>query len=108
MLSLLIGREVVEGLGLDIRGSSKTLEYNGRSPPSGRTLLCDSFTRAICRSSDPPTSWVPCGETSTIPFVPASARGSVAAFVVQASTASAFGPYIIQLARVTLFNLFCG
>ena len=31
VLSLLIGRDVVEGLGLDIKGSSKTLEYNGRS-----------------------------------------------------------------------------
>ena len=33
VLSLLIGRDVVEGLGLDIKGSSKTLEYNGRSQP---------------------------------------------------------------------------
>ena len=31
--SLLIGRGVVEGLGLDIKGSSETLEYNGRSQP---------------------------------------------------------------------------
>ena len=33
VLSLLIGRDVVDGLGLDIKGSSKTLEYNGRSQP---------------------------------------------------------------------------
>ena len=33
VLSLLIGRDVEEGLGLDIKGSSKTLEYNGRSQP---------------------------------------------------------------------------
>ena len=33
VLPLLIGRDVVEGLGLDIKGSSKTLEYNGRSQP---------------------------------------------------------------------------
>ena len=33
VLSLLIGRDVVEGLGLDIKGSSKTFEYNGRSQP---------------------------------------------------------------------------
>ena len=33
VFSLLIGRDVVEGLGLDIKGSSKTLEYNGRSQP---------------------------------------------------------------------------
>ena len=32
-LPLLIGRDVVEGLGLDIKGSSKTLECNGRSQP---------------------------------------------------------------------------
>ena len=33
VLSLLIGRGVVEGLGLDIKGSNKTLEYNGLSQP---------------------------------------------------------------------------
>ena len=33
VLSLLIGRDVVEALGLYIKGSSKTLEYNGRSEP---------------------------------------------------------------------------
>ena len=33
VLSLLIGRDVVEGLGLDIKGSSKTLEDNGQSQP---------------------------------------------------------------------------
>ena len=31
VLSLRLGRDVVEVLGLDIKGSSKTLEYNGRS-----------------------------------------------------------------------------
>ena len=33
VLSLLIGRDVVEGLGPDIKGGSKTLENNGRSQP---------------------------------------------------------------------------
>ena len=46
VLSLLIERDVVEGLGLDIKGSSKTLEYNGRITTVGRlggwTLLRDS------------------------------------------------------------------
>ena len=31
VISLLIGRDVVEGLGLDIKGSSKILEYNGHN-----------------------------------------------------------------------------
>ena len=33
VLSLLFGRDVVGGLGVDIKGSIKTLEYNGRSQP---------------------------------------------------------------------------
>ena len=66
VLSLLIGRDVVEGLGLDIKGSSKTLGYNGRSQP-----LEDSVAGHYCvtlsperyagllkleSSPDPPTS----------------------------------------------------
>ena len=54
VLSLLSGRDVVEGLGLDIKGGSKTLEYNGRSQPleeiGGWTLLRDSVARAVCRT----------------------------------------------------------
>ena len=38
LLSLLIGRDVVVGLGLDNKGSSKILEYNGRSQPQTRWL----------------------------------------------------------------------
>ena len=66
VLSLLIGRDVVEGLGLDIKGSSKILEYRGRSQP-----LEDSVAGHYCvtlsperhagllkleSSPDPPTS----------------------------------------------------
>ena len=51
VLSLLIERDVVEGLGLDIKGSSKTLEYNGRNTTVGRlggwTLLHYSVACAI-------------------------------------------------------------
>ena len=42
VLSLLVGRGVVEGLGLDIKGGSKTLEYNRRSQ-----LLEDSVADII-------------------------------------------------------------
>ena len=48
VLSLLIGRDVVEGLGLDIKGSSKTSEYNGRSQP-----LEDSVAGHYCRTLSP-------------------------------------------------------
>ena len=48
VLSLLIGRDVVEGLGLDIKGSSKTLEYNGRSQP-----LEDSVAGHYCATLSP-------------------------------------------------------
>ena len=43
VLSLVIGRDVVEGLGLDIKGSSKTLEYNGNSEP-----VADSVAGHYC------------------------------------------------------------
>ena len=66
MLPLLIGRDVVEGLGLDIKGSSKTLEYNGRSQPSedsvaGHCCVTLSPERyagllKLENSPDPPTS----------------------------------------------------
>ena len=77
MLSLLIGRDVVEGLGLDIKGSSKTLEYNGRSQP-----LEDSVAGHYCvtlspegyagllkleSSPDPPTSRLRPRPTSLVP-----------------------------------------
>ena len=42
------GRDVVEGLGLDIKGSSKTLEYNGRSQP-----LEDSVAGHYCVTLSP-------------------------------------------------------
>ena len=45
VLSLLIGRDVV---GLDIKGSSKTLEYNGRSQP-----LEDSVAGHYCVTLSP-------------------------------------------------------
>ena len=66
MFSLLIGTDVVEGLVLDIKGSSKTLEYIGRSQS-----LADSIAGHYCvtlsperyagllkleSSPDPPTS----------------------------------------------------
>ena len=46
VLSLLIGRDVVEGL--DIKGSSRTLEYNGRSQP-----LEDSVAGHYCVTLSP-------------------------------------------------------
>ena len=48
VLSLLIGKDVVEGLGLDIKGSSKTLECNGRSQP-----LEDSVAGHYCVTLSP-------------------------------------------------------
>ena len=77
VLSLLIVRDVVEGLGLDIKGSSKTLEYNGRSQP-----LEDSVAGYYCvtlsperyagllkleSSPDPPTSRLRPRPTSLVP-----------------------------------------
>ena len=77
VLSLLIGRDVVEGLGLDIKGSSKTLEYNGRSQP-----LEDSVAGHYCvtlapgrhaglleleNSPDPPSSRLRPRPTSLVP-----------------------------------------
>ena len=65
-LSLLIGRDVVEGLGLDIKGSSKTLEYNGKSQPledsvAGHYCVTLSSERhagllKLENSPDPPTT----------------------------------------------------
>ena len=48
VLSLLNGRDVVEGLGLDIKGSNKTLEYNGGSQP-----LDDSVAGHYCVTLSP-------------------------------------------------------
>ena len=48
VLSLLFGRDVVEGLGLDIKGCSKTLEYNGRSQ-----ALEDSVAGHYCVTLSP-------------------------------------------------------
>ena len=77
VFSLLIGRDVVEGLGLDIEGSSKTLEYTDRSQP-----LEDSVAGHYCvtlsperyagllkldNSPDPPTSRMRPRPTSLVP-----------------------------------------
>ena len=77
VLSLLIGRDVVEGLGLDIKGNSKTLEHNGRSQP-----LEDSVAGHYCvtlsperyagllkleNSPDPPISRLRPRPTSLVP-----------------------------------------
>ena len=80
-----MGRDVVEGLGLDIKGSSKTLDYNGRSQP-----LEDSVAGHCCvtlsperyagllkleSSPDPPTSRLRPRPTS---LVPKSSRSKLA------------------------------
>ena len=76
VLSLLIGRDVVERFGLDIKGSSKSLEYNGRSQQ-----LEDSVAGHYCalspdrhagllkleNSPDPPTSKLRPRPTSFVP-----------------------------------------
>ena len=77
VFSLLIGRDVVESLGLDIKCSSKTSEYNGRSQP-----LEDSVAGHYCvtlsperyagllkleNSSDPSTSRLRPRPTSLVP-----------------------------------------
>ena len=77
VLSLLIGRDVVEGLGLDIKGSSKTLEYNGRSQPledavAGHCCVTLSPERyggllKLENSPDPPISRLRPRPTSLVP-----------------------------------------
>ena len=77
VLPLLIGRDVVEGLGLDIKGSSKTLEYNGRSQPfedsvAGHYCVTLSPERhagllKFENSPDPPTSRLRPRPTSLVP-----------------------------------------
>ena len=77
VLSLLIGRDVVEGLGLDIKGSSKTLEYDGRSQPlensvAGHYCVTLSPERyagllKLENSPDPPTSRLRPRPTSLVP-----------------------------------------
>ena len=77
VLSLLIGRDVVEGLGLDIKGISKTLEYNGRSQPledsvAGHYCVTPSPERyagllKLESSPDPPTSRLRPRPTSLVP-----------------------------------------
>ena len=77
MLSLLIGRDVVEGLGLDIKGSSKTLEYSGRSQPllglvAGHycaTLSPERYAGLLKleTSPDPPSSRLRPRRTSLVP-----------------------------------------
>ena len=77
VLSLLIGRDVVGGLGLDIKGSNRTLEYNGRSQPledsvAGHycmTLSPERYARLLKLESspDPPTSRLRPRPTSLVP-----------------------------------------
>ena len=77
VLSLLIGRDVVEGLGLDIKGSSKSLEYNGQSQTledsvAGHYCVTLSPERyaglmKIKNSPDPPISSMRPHPTSLIP-----------------------------------------
>ena len=77
VLSLLVGWDVVEGLGLDIKGSSKTLEYNGRSQPledsaAGHYCVTVSPERyagllKLESSPDPPTSRLRPRPTSLAP-----------------------------------------
>ena len=72
VLSLLIGRDVVEGLGLDIKGSSKTLENNGRSQPLEDSVATLSLERhasllKLKHSPDPPTSRLRPRPTSFVP-----------------------------------------
>ena len=76
VLSLLIGRDVVEGLGLDIKGSSKTLEYNGRSQPvedsvAGHYCVTLSPERYAGLSKlentlDPPSTHITCPEEQQV------------------------------------------
>ena len=76
VLSLLIGRDVVEGLGLDIKGS-KTLECNGRSQPfedsvAGHCCVTLSPERyagllKLENSPDPPISRLRPRPTSLVP-----------------------------------------
>ena len=85
VLSLLIGRDVVEGLGLDIKGSSKTLEYKSRSQPledsvAGHHCVILSPERyagllKLKTSPDPPTSRLRPRPTS---FVPKSSKSKLA------------------------------
>ena len=85
VLSLLIGKDVVEGLGLDIKGSSKTLEYNGRSQPLEDSLAghcCVTLLPERCagplklkNSPGPPTTRLRPHPRS---FVPRSKKSKVA------------------------------
>ena len=100
VLSLLIGRDVVEGLGLDIKGSSKTLEYNGRSQP-----LEDSVAGHYCvtlsperyagllkleSSPDPPTSRLRPRPTSLVPKSSRSRLASTLEICLSLSAATTF------------------
>ena len=77
VLSLLIGRDVVGGLGLDIKDTSKTLEYNGGPQPledsvAGHHCVTLSHKRypkllKLENSPDPPTSRLRPRPTSLVP-----------------------------------------
>ena len=85
VFSLLVGRDVVEGLGLDTKGSSKTLEYSGRSQPwedwvAGHYCVTLSPERyagllKLKISPYPPTSRLRPRPTS---FVPRSSKSKLA------------------------------
>ena len=73
----LLSTDVVEGFGLDIKGSSKTLEYNGRSQPLEDSVAghyCVTLTPERCsgllkleNSPDPPASRLRPRPTSLVP-----------------------------------------
>ena len=74
-MSLFIGRDVVEKFGLDINGSSKTSEYNGRSQPLEDSVAghycatlspdrCAGLLKLKKNSPAPPTSKMPPRPTS--------------------------------------------
>ena len=120
VLSLLIGRDVVEGLGLDIKGSSKTLEYNGRSQP-----LEDSVAGHYCvtlsperyagllkveSSPDPPTSRLRPRPTSLAPKSSRSRLASTLEICLSAATTFVDSSSLIAVPQqmcLILTNVLC-
>ena len=99
-LSLLIGRDAVEGHGLDIKGSSKTLEYNGRSQPledsvAGHhcvTLSPERYAALLKleNSPDPPTSKLRPRSRSLVPKNSRSKLASTLEICLSLSAATTF------------------
>ena len=84
VLSMFIGKDVVEGLGLDIKGSSKTSEYNGRSQPleavAGHycvTLSPERYAGLLKLKNSPAPATTRLRPRPT-PFVPKSSRSKLA------------------------------